>query len=61
VTGKTDDTLACLRGVVSGGAEKRKDRVFHENVLDVHDPCFLDGSSLGRLCVPLCSKPSALL
>jgi hypothetical protein len=25
VTGKTDDTLAWLRGVVNGGAEKRKD------------------------------------
>ena len=24
LTGKTEDTLACLRGAVSGGAEKRK-------------------------------------
>jgi hypothetical protein len=25
LTGKTDDTLACLRGAVNGGAEKEKD------------------------------------
>jgi hypothetical protein len=25
---------------VSGGAEKEKDRVLHENVLNVQDPCF---------------------
>ena len=46
VTGKTDDTLACLRGPVSGNAEKEKDRVLHEKVLDVQDPCFF-----GRLFV----------
>jgi hypothetical protein len=41
VTGEIDDTLACLRGAVIGGAEKKKeDRVLHENVLDVQDPCF---------------------
>jgi hypothetical protein len=40
LTGKTDDALACLRGAVNGGAEKEKDRVLHENVLDVQDPCF---------------------
>jgi hypothetical protein len=37
--------MACLRGAVNGGAEKRKDRVLHENVMNVQDPCFF----LGRL------------
>jgi hypothetical protein len=54
VTGEIDDTLACLRGAVNGGAEKKKeDRVPHENVLDVQDPCFLGGSSLARIGMPI--------
>jgi hypothetical protein len=32
--------MACLRGAVNGGAEKEKDRVLHENILDGQDPCF---------------------
>jgi hypothetical protein len=33
--------------------KKEKDRVLHENVLDVQDPVFLGGSSLGRLHAPV--------
>jgi hypothetical protein len=29
LTGKTEDTLACLRGAVNGGAEKEKDPEHH--------------------------------
>jgi hypothetical protein len=31
----------------TGVQKKEKDRVLHENVLNVQDPCFLGGSSLG--------------
>jgi hypothetical protein len=32
--------MACLRGVVNGVQKKEKDRVLHENALNVQDPCF---------------------
>jgi hypothetical protein len=50
VTGKTDDTLACLRGAVNGGAEKRKDREYPANFSEwSRSLYFLGGSSLGRV------------
>jgi hypothetical protein len=33
--------------------KKEKDRVLHENVLDVQDPCFWGGSSLARIGMPI--------
>jgi hypothetical protein len=33
--------------------KKEKDRVLHEDVMNVQDPFFLGGSSLGRLCMPI--------
>jgi ribosomal protein S20 len=41
LTGNREDTLACLRGAVNEVQKKEKDRVLHENVLNVQDPCFL--------------------
>jgi hypothetical protein len=40
LSGKTEDTLACLHGAVNGVAEKRKDREHPENVLNVQYPVF---------------------
>jgi hypothetical protein len=44
--------MACLRGAVNGGAEKRKDRVLHENVLNVQDTCFFWAAQLSRVGMP---------
>jgi hypothetical protein len=32
--------------------KKERDRVLHENVLDVQDPCFLGNSSFTRVGMP---------
>ena len=46
LTGKTEGTLACLRGDVNGGAEKEKgSRTSRED----HDPCFF-GQPAALLC-----------
>jgi hypothetical protein len=50
-SGKTEHTLACLHGAVSGGAEKES------RTSEMIATLFLGGSSLSRLCMPLCLSP----
>jgi hypothetical protein len=53
-SGKTEHTLACLHGAVSGGAEKEQRSRTSEMIEML---VFLGGSSLSRLCMPLCLSP----